>query len=64
MDKILVKSEERKMLQDVVATEIKKENFVREILEKGLGEEILKEVTIKEPKKLTFFGKLKIMFSK
>jgi len=61
MDRNLIKDEERKMRQDMVATEIKKENFIREILEKGLGEEIIKEPN-KEQKKLSFFDKLKKMF--
>ena len=37
-----LKSEELKMRQDVVATEIKKEIFITEI-KNGLGGEILKE---------------------
>lgn len=56
-----IKDEERKMLQDMVATEIKKENFIREIVG-GLGEEIKKEPTKLTPK-LSFFGKIKKLFS-
>ncbi len=62
MSRNLIKDEERKMLQDTVATEIKKENFIREIVD-GLGEEILKEPN-KVQKKLGFWGKFKRMFSK
>lgn len=62
MNRNLVKDETRKMQQDVVATEIKKENFIREITE-GLGEEILKEPN-KIQKKLGFWDKVKKMFSK
>ena len=62
MDRNLVKDEERKMRQDMVATEIKKENFIREITN-GLGEEILVEPNkIHIKKKLTFWDKLKKMF--
>jgi hypothetical protein len=62
MGRNLIKDEERKMRQDMVATEIKKEIFIREILEKGLGEEILKEPNKVAPK-LSFFGKVKRLFS-
>ena len=62
MNRNLIKDEERKMLQETVATEIKKENFIREIID-GLGEEILKEPN-KVQKKLGFFGKLQRLFSK
>jgi hypothetical protein len=62
MDRNLFKDEERKMLQDMVATEIKKENFIREITN-GLGEEILIEPNkIHIGKKLTFWGKIKKLF--
>jgi hypothetical protein len=62
MDRNLTKSEERKMLQDMVATEIKKENFIRDITD-GLGQEILKEPNkIQVQKKLTFWDKIKKMF--
>lgn len=62
MDRNLVKDEERKMRQDMVATEIKKENFIREITN-GLGEEILIEPNkIHIEKKLTFWGKIKKLF--
>lgn len=56
-----LKSEELKMRQDVVATEIKKEIFITQI-KNGLGDEILKEPN-KERKKLTFWQKIKKMFS-
>ena len=62
MSRNLIKDEERKMLQETVATEIKKENFIREITD-GLGEEILKEPN-RIQKKLGFFDKLKRLFSK
>lgn len=55
-----LKSEELKMRQDIVATEIKKEIFITEI-KNGLGEEILKEPN-KEQKKLNFWQKIKKMF--
>jgi hypothetical protein len=46
----------------MVATEIKKENFIREITN-GLGEEILIEPNkIHIEKKLTFWGKIKKLF--
>lgn len=62
MDRNLTKSEERKMLQDMVATEIKKENFIRDITD-GLGQEILNEPNkIQVQKKLTFWDKIKKMF--
>ena len=65
MDRNLIKDEERKMRQDIVATEIKKENFIRDILDKGLGQEILSEPnTVHVKKKLSFFDKLKLMFLK
>ena len=60
MSRDLLRDEERKMKQDLFATEIKKENFIREITE-GLGEEILKQPN-KIQKKLTFFQKLKRIF--
>lgn len=60
MSRDLVKDEQRKMLQDVVATEIKKENFVKEIVG-GLGEEIISEPN-KPQKKMTFWDKIKRMF--
>jgi hypothetical protein len=65
MDRNLVKLEERKIRQDMVATEIKKENFIRDILDKGLGQEILSEPnTIHVKKKLKFLDKIKLMFLK
>ena len=60
MNRNFVKDEERKMLQDVVSTEIKKENFIREIMG-GLGEEIKTEPN-KIQKKLTFWDKIKKAF--
>lgn len=62
MSKDLIKNEERKMLQDIVATQIKKENFIREIVG-GLGDEIIAEPS-KPQKKLSFWGKIKRMFLK
>jgi hypothetical protein len=56
-----LKSEELKMRQDVVATEIKKEIFITQI-KNGLGDEILKEPN-KERKRLSFWQKIKKMFS-
>jgi hypothetical protein len=62
MNRNLIKDEERKMLQDIVTTEIKKENFIREITE-GLGQEILNEPNkIQVPKKITFWDKIKKLF--
>ena len=62
MDRNLVKDEERKMRQDMVATEIKKENFIRDITN-GLGQEILEEPNkIHVQKKLSFWDKLKKLF--
>ena len=60
MSRDLLRDEERKMKQDALATEIKKENFIREVVD-GLGEEILKEPN-KVQKKLTLFQKLKRIF--
>lgn len=62
MSRNLIKDEERKMLQDAVATQIKKENYIREIVD-GLGEEILSEPN-KVQKKLSVWDKLKRLFSK
>jgi len=62
MSRDLIKGEERKMLMDMVATDIKKENFIREIVG-GLGEEIKKEPN-KLIKKMSFLDKLIKMFSK
>ena len=62
MDRNLVKDEERKMRQDMVATEIKKENFIRDITN-GLGQEILEEPNkIHVQKKLTVWEKIKRLF--
>lgn len=62
MNRNLIKDEERKMLQDMVATEIKKENFIRDITS-GMGIEILKEPNkIHVRKKLTFWDKIKKLF--
>lgn len=55
------KSEELKMRQDIVATEIKKEIFIQEI-KNGLGDEIIKEPN-RQQKKLTIWQKIKKMFS-
>jgi len=62
MSRDFIKDEERKMKQDIFATEIKKENFIREITN-GLGEEILKEPNkIQVIKKPNFWDKLKKLF--
>ena len=61
MSRDLLRDEERKMKQDLFTSEIKKENFIREMIEGGLGEEILKEPN-RIQKKLSFFQKLKRMF--
>lgn len=62
MNRNLIKDEERKMLQDIVTTEIKKENFILEITE-GLGQEILNEPNkIQVPKKITLWDKIKKLF--
>lgn len=60
MSRNILKEEERKMLQDAVTTQIKKENFIREI-QNGLGEEIITQPHI-IPKKLSFIEKLKKLF--
>lgn len=58
MNRNLIKNEERKMLQDVVATEIKKENFIKEIMD-GLGEDIKKEPNkIHVEKKISFWKRI------
>ena len=62
MSRDLLRDEERKMKQDIVSTQIKKENFIKEIFG-GLGEEILAEPN-RPQKKLTFWNKLKRMFLK
>lgn len=62
MSRDLIKDEMRKMKQDMFTTEIKKENFIKEITN-GLGEEIKKEPN-KIQKKLSFFDKIKLMFLK
>lgn len=62
MDRNLIKDEARKMRQDMVTTEIKKENFIRNITN-GLGDEILKEPNkVQVVKKVTFWDKLKKLF--
>ena len=62
MDRNLIKDEARKMRQDMVTTEIKKENFIRNITN-GLGDEILKEPNkVQVIKKITFWDKLKKLF--
>ena len=52
MNRDLIKDEMRKMKQDIFTTEIKKENFIKEITN-GLGEEIKNEPN-KIQKKLSF----------
>lgn len=62
MDRNLIKDEARKMRQDMVTTEIKKENFIHNITN-GLGDEILKEPNkVQVIKKITFWDKLKKLF--
>jgi len=61
MAKISAKMEELKMKQDIVATEFKKESFIKEMTEGGLGEKILKEPN-KIQKKLGFWDKIKKIF--
>lgn len=60
MSRDLLRDEERKMRQDIVATEIKKENYIREIVG-GLGDEIMAEPS-RPQKKLTFWDKIKKIF--
>jgi hypothetical protein len=62
MNRDLIKDEMRKMKQDIFTTEVKKENFIKEITN-GLGEEIKNEPN-KIQKKLSFFDKIKLMFLK
>ena len=57
MSRDLLNDEQRKMKQDIVATQIKKENYIREIVN-GLGDEIIAEPS-KPQKKLTFWDKIK-----
>lgn len=59
-DKWLYEIEKRKILQETIITDHKKNKFIREI-KNGLGEEILKEPN-KVQKKLTLFEKLKKLF--
>lgn len=61
MNKNLIKMEELKMKQDIVATEFKKESFIKEILEGGLGEKIISEPN-KVQKKLNFWDKFRKFF--
>ena len=56
-----VKHEERKMLQDALATENKKKRFINEI-QNGLGELILEEPN-KIPKKVRWYNKLLKIFT-
>ena len=60
MSRDLLRDEQRKMKQDIVATQIKKENYIREIVG-GLGDEIISEPS-KPQKKLTFWDKIKKIF--
>ena len=57
MSRDLLNDEQRKMKQDIVATQIKKENYIREIVN-GLGDEIIAEPS-KPKKKLSFWDKIK-----
>ena len=59
-DEWLINHEKRKMEQDTLATQFKKDKFIRE-MKSGLGD-LIKEEPNKEQKKLTWFQKLKKMF--
>jgi hypothetical protein len=56
-----VKHEERKMLQDALITENKKNKFINEI-QNGLGE-LIKEEPNKIPKKVRWYNKLFKIFT-
>tara|TARA_Y100000389_G_C17463096_1_gene523286 strand:- start:903 stop:1109 length:207 start_codon:yes stop_codon:yes gene_type:complete len=55
-----IKHEQRKMEQDILATEAKKRKFIHEI-KSGLGDTI-KEEPNKPQNKLGFWGKIKRLF--
>jgi uncharacterized GH25 family protein len=61
IDEYMIKHEERKMQQDALVTLSKKNKFISDI-KNGLGEEIIKEPN-KPQKKITFWGKIKRLFS-
>ena len=56
MDDYLRKNEERKIKQDILSTEYKKNKFISEI-RRGLGDEIIKEPN-KVQKKIKWYHKL------
>lgn len=56
-----IEQEKRKMIQDQMVTEMKKNKFIEEI-KSGLGECMMNEPN-KVVKKLTFWQKIKKMFS-
>jgi len=56
-----IENELRKMKQQELVTEVKKDRFISDI-QKGLGEKILEEPN-KIQKKPSFFAKLKRIFS-
>lgn len=56
-----IEQERRKMLQEQMITEMKKDKFIQEMLN-GLGEVIKQEPNI-TPKKLTLLDKIKKLFS-
>lgn len=57
-----IELESRKMLQDNMVTDMRKNRFIEEI-KNGLGEEILKEPN-RKVKKQTIIDKIKKIFSK
>lgn len=57
-----IELESRKMLQDNMVTDMRKNRFIEEI-KNGLGEEILKEPN-RKIKKQTIIDKIKKIFSK
>lgn len=59
-DEIEIELELRRIKQQELSTEVKKESFIKDI-KSGLGEEIKKEPN-KIQKKLTFWDKIKKMF--
>jgi len=63
-EKWLYELEKRKIVQESMVTDHKKDRYIKQIIS-GLGEEIIKEPNAKpqKPKKLSFFEKLmKMLF--
>jgi hypothetical protein len=60
IDEIEIENEKRIMKQDILSTELKKENFIKEI-KSGLGDMIIKEPN-KIQKKPTLWDKIKNIF--